>query len=267
MADARLRSALLEHPDFANKIDLILFEGASGLHQALLDRFVLEGADFSRAELQFIWQDAGRGVLWQLPIYEQFFRDVRQLNLRLPGKERIRMVGAAVPIPWPQIETAQDLLPWLDRMTHHREQIRREVLEPGRRALAVFGKLHCEKGGGQLAASLSQEAPGSVWSAFSFTRPDAARRARERLSLGRQPSLLLMTDSPHALQPAGDAFFELHKYNGALLGEVADAIISYGEQDYSILAIDEDALNLEFRQELLRRDRLRAAATSLESVK
>ncbi len=260
LADAALRSALLAHPEFVDAVDVILFEGASGLHQGLIDDFVLEGADFSRSQLQPIWEDAGRGVMWQLPIYEQFLRELHELNATLPRERRVRLIGAAAPIPWEDIETPQDLEPWLDRLSYQRRLIRKEVLEPGLRALAVFGKLHCQKSGEHLAARILEEAPASVWSAFGFSGAEAASQARQRLGLPDQPTLMVISSSSYAELRAEDAFFELHKFNGMRFGEVLDAIVSYGRGQDVVLTVDDTIFSANFAQELLRRDRLRSEA-------
>jgi uncharacterized iron-regulated protein len=46
--DSDLRIALVEDPDFARKVRLIMIESASVTRQDLLDRFILEGGDLTR---------------------------------------------------------------------------------------------------------------------------------------------------------------------------------------------------------------------------
>ncbi len=262
LADDALRTALVEHPGFPGTVDVIVLESASGVHQRLLDRFVLDGEELSRQDLQPIWRDAGRGVFWELPIYEAFLRTVRRVNLGVPRPRRVRLLGGALPIPWRQIATAEDLLPWLDREGHLRRWVQREVLDRGLKGLAVFGSFHCEKRGASFAAVLHTQQPGRVWSAFAFAGERGAREGRARLGVGAQPALVPVAGTEHAGKPAGAAFFEGHAYNGALFGELLDAVIVHGVPDV-VLGVDEDALDPAFRREVARRDRLRREAARL----
>ncbi len=79
--DQAMREALVAHPRFAATVDVIVIEFANPLHQALLDRLVLEGEPLSREQLRPIWLDAGLGEVWELPLYEAFLRAVARLSL------------------------------------------------------------------------------------------------------------------------------------------------------------------------------------------
>ncbi len=46
--DSDLRIALVEHPDFVRKVNVIIVESANAAHQDILDRFILEGEDHTR---------------------------------------------------------------------------------------------------------------------------------------------------------------------------------------------------------------------------
>ncbi len=267
MADAALRTAVVEHPGFVDTVDVIVMEGASGVHHRLLDRFVVDGEEMSREALRPIWRDAGRGVMWELPMYEELLRTVRRVNLGVPRARRVRVVGGAVPIPWTEVATAEDLLPWLDRERHLRELIEREVLRPGLKGLTIFGSFHCEKQGASAVAALGAAQRRRVWSAFGFSGEDGAREGRVLLGLGPRPALVPITGTAHAGKPAGAAFFEGHAYSGVLLGDLLDAVIHHGAAPDAVLSVDEETLDPAFRAEVARRDRLRREATRLAGQK
>ena len=49
--DSDLRIALVEHPDFIRKVNIIIVECANIAHQDIMDRFILEGEEMSREKL------------------------------------------------------------------------------------------------------------------------------------------------------------------------------------------------------------------------
>ena len=78
-------TALLFHPELGDKVNDIVVEFGNALYQEVADRFVLENEPIANAELQRIWRyTIGGGVLWDAPVYAQFFRNVRALNWMRP---------------------------------------------------------------------------------------------------------------------------------------------------------------------------------------
>lgn len=256
LADAALRTALLNHPQFLTTVDVIVLESASGIHQQLIDRFIVGGEKLTREDLQPIWRDAGRGVFWELPLYEEFLRTVRRINLTVPRSQRVRVLGGAVAIPWQQVVTAEDLLPWTDRETLLHRLLQEEVFDKQLKALAIYGSFHCEKEGASAAAALHLEKPGRVFSVFAFSDAQGAHEGRTRLGLGPEPALVPVTGTKHAGKKVGASFFKGHTYSGARFGDLLDAVIFYGSIPNEVLNADEDALDPIFRREVARRDRL-----------
>jgi hypothetical protein len=91
--DSDLRIALLKNPRFPATVKLIVVEFANPVHQDVLDRFILDGAEMSRRELAVIWRDASGAEVWESPIYEASIRAVRELNRGLPRDRRVRVIG------------------------------------------------------------------------------------------------------------------------------------------------------------------------------
>jgi hypothetical protein len=95
--DSILRIAVVEHPDFAHKVDVVIVECAAVTRQELLDRFILDGEAMTRDQLRPVWADAHGAEVWEDPIYEAFLRAVQKVNLALPKDERVRVLAGDDP--------------------------------------------------------------------------------------------------------------------------------------------------------------------------
>ncbi len=92
--DSELRIAMVRHPDFAKKVRSIVVECGSTTEQPTLDRYI-RGENVSRAQLEQVWKatnETTNGFCDQ-PIYADFFAAVRDVNSKLPGDARIRVLG------------------------------------------------------------------------------------------------------------------------------------------------------------------------------
>src|SRR5262245_7418924 len=143
--DSDLRLALVRHPAFPRTVRVIVVESANPVHQALLDRFILDGAEMSRQELAAVWRDAIGAEVWESPIYEEVLRAVREVNLGLPREQRVRVLGGDSPIDWSKITKPEQLVPLLNRGGDIRTIIAREVLDAHLKGLAIYGARHCDK--------------------------------------------------------------------------------------------------------------------------
>lgn len=133
---------LLRHPDFASRVDDILVEFGSARFQGVMDRFLLELEDVPLAELQHAWRDTTQLLVWDSPVYENFFRQVHELNVGLPENERVRVLLGDPPIEWEHVTTPDDLNASYDREGSYVEILEREVLERDRKALVFIGASH-----------------------------------------------------------------------------------------------------------------------------
>ena len=210
--DSDLRITLVQHSDFIRKVKVIMVESANVAHQDILDRFILEGEDMSREKLRAVWSDANGAEVWESPIYEAFFRAVRKINLAVPRDQRIRVLGGDDPkIP--------------NRGRFIREAVSREILDKKLKGLTIYGAGHCECRGGGFPGELEDKYPGRIWAAFSFYQVEEGRRV---FGLGDQPQLIPITGTEKAKVTAAKMFF-LGRYNDpATLGDIANAIVYYG---------------------------------------
>lgn len=129
--DSDLRIALVRHPDFPKKVRSIVVEFASTTEQPTLDRYI-RGENVSRAQLEQIWKtttQAANGV-WDDPIYLDFFAAVRDVNSKLPGRERIRVFGGD---PGPGDNRSRETAA---------VSVLKEVLQKHGKALVIYGAAH-----------------------------------------------------------------------------------------------------------------------------
>ena len=104
-----LRLALLRDPRFAEMATDIVVEFGNARYQDLVDRFV-GGADVPTSDLRKVWQDTSQlQPVWDVPIYEAFFRAVRMVNESRPIGQRIRVLLGDPPIDWSRVTTFQDV--------------------------------------------------------------------------------------------------------------------------------------------------------------
>lgn len=92
------RLALIRDRRFAASVNDIVVEFGSARYQDLMDRFV-NGGDVPAQELRRAWQDTTvTTAVWDRPIYEEFFRAVRDVNAALPPGRRLRVLLGDAPI-------------------------------------------------------------------------------------------------------------------------------------------------------------------------
>jgi hypothetical protein len=148
----RFRLALVRDARFAAVVNDIVVESGSARYQEVMDRFV-GGGDVPRDVLVRAWRDTTQPTeIWDLPIYEELFRVVREVNTSLPRERRIRVLLGDPPVQWEAVQTIRDLDRWGSRDSHAAEVIQREVLSRNRRALIVYGDDHLAKKSRALGA-------------------------------------------------------------------------------------------------------------------
>ena len=258
--DSDLRIALVRHPEFPRTVRVIVVESANPIHQDVLDRFIVDGAAMSRAELAPLWRDASGAEVWESPIYEAFLRAVREANLRLPREQRVRVLGGDSRIDWSHILRAEELVPLLNRGGNIRNIIAQQVLDPHLKGLAIYGAGHCSKIGGGFPGDLAGRYPESrMWSIWTLSR--GARSARSTFGLGSNPAYLIVHDTQWSSTPARDLLEIVEP--GVSLGDVLDAVVYHGEVPDSVVRADLTELKAQYGAELERRSNLMTEAFRL----
>jgi hypothetical protein len=137
------RLALLRDPRFAATVNDIVVEFGSGRYQEVMDRFT-RGDSVPLEELRHVWEDTtGPNPVWDKPIYEEFFRAVRDINGTRPEARRVRVLLGDPPIDWDGVRSAADYSAWaIQRDRYPADLTQREVIAKGRRALLIYGDGH-----------------------------------------------------------------------------------------------------------------------------
>ena len=131
------RLALIRDPRFAAAVNDIVVEFGNALYQDVIDRFV-QGKPVAYEEFRKVWQDTTqRGTVWDRPIYEAFYRAVRDVNATLPVERQLRVLLGDPPIDWEA--PARSTLRTDDFPV---SVIQREVIAKNRPALVIFGGMH-----------------------------------------------------------------------------------------------------------------------------
>jgi hypothetical protein len=137
------RLALLRDPRFAGTVNDIVVEFGSARYQDVIDRFT-RSESVPPEELRRVWEDTtGPNPAWDKPVYEEFFRAVRDINRTLPEARRIRVLLGDPPIDWDGVRSPADYSTWaIQRDRYPADLTQREVIAKGRRALLVYGDGH-----------------------------------------------------------------------------------------------------------------------------
>jgi hypothetical protein len=206
--------ALLFRPETSARINDVVVEFGNALHQDIADRFILTDHPVTNADLPRIWRfTIGGGVLWDSPMYADFFHAVRALNQTLPANQRIRVLLGDSPFDHRRVRGPRDkqylLAALRERDTHYAGVVEREVLAKGRRALLLAGANHLKRGlisgtdshvldaGGQLA----QRHPGELYVADLLVVPPGAQaeplvqQVETMVGSWRYPSVAPLADS------------------------------------------------------------------------
>jgi len=140
---AAFRLALIRDPRFAGAGTDIVIESGNSRYQDVVDRFV-SGQPVPDETLRRVWQDTTiTYFVWDRPIYEQFFRAVRDVNASLPKQKQLRLLLGDPPVDWNAVHTREDLLKWQGlRESSAASVVRDQVLAKGHRALVIYGEGH-----------------------------------------------------------------------------------------------------------------------------
>jgi hypothetical protein len=242
--DSALRIALVRNPQFARIVKLIVVEFANPVHQDVLDRFVLDGAEVPHDELASVWRDASSpGIVWESPVYEGFLRAVREVNQRLPRSQRIRVIGGDSPIDWKKITTPQQLAPLLNRNGYIHNILAQQLLEKHVKSLAIYGAAHCEKSTMGFPYALSR-----IWSISSLRGP----RNWKAFGLSDKPAYIKVSGTKWASLPS--SLFDSEAQGR--FGDLLDAIVWYGDTSDVFIYGDTTELEAKYGTELERRARL-----------
>jgi hypothetical protein len=134
------RLALVRDDRFSDVVDDIVVEFGTARYQRVMDEFIA-GEPVDPTQLRRAWQDTTVVTsVWDRPIYEEFFRAIRDVNLVRPPEHRVRVLLGDAPIDWRTIKTYDDQRRWgIRKGPHAADLIRKEVIGKRRKALVIWG--------------------------------------------------------------------------------------------------------------------------------
>ena len=264
--------SLIRSPGFCQKVNDIVVEFGSGRYQSMVDRYV-DGGDVPVRELRSVWRDTVNILVWDAPVYERFFRVVRDVNRRLPKDKRLRVLLGDPAFEWDQVHTNEQ---WekiaAQRDAHAAEVIMKEVIEKRHKALLFYGSLHLTREsayrrfGGKieppnLTEMLEQDYAQKVFVIWpEMTGWGEIGASYGRLAGWRAPSLAVVRGTwlgeTAVGQPGG----------GPALQELADAFLYLGPEELLRESVPPAKLYRDgaYLAELQRRDRIQGGFNSDE---
>lgn len=142
----RFHLSLIRDSRLPSVVNDIVEECGNARFQDRIDRFVA-GEDVPYDLLRQVWEDTiSAAPNCDLPMYEELYRTVRQVNQRLPPARRLRVLLGDVPIVWDEVRSFDDVVRWDEqRFAHMADIVQREVVAKGRRALILYGDMHAQR--------------------------------------------------------------------------------------------------------------------------
>lgn len=173
--------ALVADPRLVDKgVTNIVVEFGNARMQDAADRYV-RGETVPEDEVRAIWRDTTQFLVWDSPLYEEFFRTVRDVNRRLPPAKQFRVLLGDPPIDWSNVRTKDDYAPFLDRDQSFASVIEKQVLARHQKALVIAGGMHLLYADGPVAPStaghLRRRYPDRVFMFWLVSRPSEGAAA------------------------------------------------------------------------------------------
>ena len=220
-------TALVRDPDFQRTVDDVVIEFASGQSQALLDRYVVDGAVVPPESLRTIWRNTTKAASWECPVYARWLAAIREVNRSRPPGHRLRVLAGDTPLDWSRLHTRADWDALGSNDVSFARVIEDEVLARGRHALVVLGSNHLAHGGAlrgdtpNTTTRVDARHPGATFVVLMFAGwpggdTTEARIAREGWPT---PGLLPLAGSWIGAMPVG---------SGTPLERRADALLYLG---------------------------------------
>jgi hypothetical protein len=230
---------VLRRREFAERVDDIVVEFGNALYQDVADRFIMDLAAVEFDELAQIWRNTlGGRVLWDAPVYEQFFRNVRLLNEGLPPDERIRVLLGDPDVDFDRVQSPADFAELdsrVNRDAFYAEVVRREVIAKDRRAVLIAGADHLRRGvhantgpeDPTVATLLASSHPGQLFIfyplPFGYDR-DVCEAVEETLSAWPHPSAADLDGTWLGAQRVSDRAID----DASTFADQVDAVLWFG---------------------------------------
>jgi hypothetical protein len=200
------RLSLIRHPRFPLLVNDIVVEFGSARYQSLMDRYIV-GGNVPSNVLRQAWQNTTQhSPVWDVSIYEEFFRAVRAVNVTLPKERQLRVLLGDPPVDWDSgrsIETQVRELGTRDGFAAN--LVLREVLAKQRRALVIYGDMHFVRAPDrqQNIVALIENSGAKVFTINTHADEVDLARLQSSISQWPEPSLALIRGTTLDLAPFG----------------------------------------------------------------
>ena len=215
------RMSLIRDPRFPKAVDDIVVEFGDARYQNAIDRYVA-GGDVPYDELRHVWEDTTMAnTVFDMAIYEELFRTVREVNRSLPAGERLRVLLGDPPIDWAKISNADEILALMyKRDAFAADLVRREILARHRRALLLYADGHFFRKGEEtvpdwmvvkrkpeepLVSQLEKTHPGMIFNIGAPTNADLTRFQPEAANW-HAPSIAILKGTTLGAAPFGTVY-------------------------------------------------------------
>jgi hypothetical protein len=237
------RMSLIRDPRFAKVVNDIVVESGNSRYQAVMDRFIA-GEDVPYDELRHAWEDTtAPNFVFDMPIYEEFFRAVRDVNRALPSKQRLRVLLGDPPIDWSKLSKDEILKMMYERNAFAADLVRKEVLANNRRALLIYADGHLFRKGEEtvpewmvvktkpeepLVSQLEKTNRGAIFTIGAPTSVDLTKYEPE-VAKWRAPSIALLKGTTLGNAPFGPIYqLAGPEFNSVKMEDQFDALLYLG---------------------------------------
>jgi hypothetical protein len=174
----------------------ILVESGNARHQDVIDRYV-NGEAVSRETLRRVWEDTTvPSTVWDRPIYEEFYRTVREVNATLAPARKLRVLLGDPPIDWSVVRTPDEVLGWQkQRDSYPADVLQREVVAKKRRALLIYGDGHLVRAQTGTVVNLVEAGGAPRMFTIMTDPPVDLANLQADVATWRKPSIALVRDT------------------------------------------------------------------------
>lgn len=136
---------LVRDPRLAANVNDIVVECGNALYQPTLNRYIA-GENVPLEEVQLIWRNTTQLAACEPKQHKELLDAVREVNRKLPGGKKIRVLAGDPPVDWNKVQKAEDFAPFMtQRDTHFAGVVEEQVLAKHHKALLVIGAGHVLK--------------------------------------------------------------------------------------------------------------------------
>jgi hypothetical protein len=236
------RTSLIRDPRLAKTVNDIVVEFGTARYQDVIDRYVA-GVDVPYDELKRVWEDTTMpNTVFDMPIYEELFRTVRDANRSLPPGQRLRVLLGDPAIDWAKVSSSDQILELMySRNAFAANLVRKEVLAKDRRALLLYADGHLFRKGEEtvpewmvvrrrpeepLVSQLEKTHPGTI---FNIGAPTSAELTEfdPEVSKWRAPSIAILKGTTLGAAPFGTLYgLKGPEFHNVRMEDQFDALLS-----------------------------------------